>query len=370
MSTYAKADAAFQTANIQIQSRIVTGTKVKSRYTMQDIADRLGITKMTVSRYLKDPSSVAKSTGDKIAKVIEDLGYVRNRAPSMLSKASSNSIGILIPSFSNMVFSDVINGVSAEADRQNYSILITHNNYSLKEEEKQIADLLSYRVDGLILTEPKHSALTVRRLKDFDLPVVEIMSVPYRPIDMAVGLDHEKIAYRSIKALIGCGRKRIAYIAVRLDLRTMQRQAGYERAMREAGLEPLVLSSPERSTFTMAGVLFNQSYETHRDIDGIFCTNDDAAVGAMMACLRRGIKIPDDIAILGYNGLDISRATSPVLCSVLTPRFEMGRLAVEMLIKKIKGEKISKKKIRLSYDFTDGETVTKEELAALKASVY
>ncbi len=347
----------------------IKGQQVKSRYTMQDIADRLGITKMTVSRYLKDPSSVAKSTGSKIAKVIEELGYVRNRAPAMLSKASSNSFGVLIPSFSNMVFSDVINGISAEAGRQNYSILITHNDYNLQEEEKQIADLLSYRVDGLILTEPKHSRLTVRRLKDFDLPVVEIMSLPCRPIDMAVGLDHEEIAYRSIKALIGCGRKRIAYIAIRLDLRTLQRQAGYEKAMREAGLTPLVLSSPERSTFTMAGALFNLGFETHRDIDGVFCTNDDAAVGVMMACLRRGIRIPDDIAILGYNGLDISRATCPILCSVLTPRFEIGRMAVEMLVKKIKGEKISKKKIKLSCGFTDGETVTGQELAALKASV-
>ena len=114
---------------------------MKTRWTMQDIAEKLGITKMTVSRYLKDPKSVSKETGLKIAKLIDELGYIAPKAPAMLSKSSSKAIGVIVPSFSNMVFSDVILGVNNKASKEGYSILITHMSYDMLEEamEKRIA---------------------------------------------------------------------------------------------------------------------------------------------------------------------------------------------------------------------------------------
>lgn len=338
---------------------------MKTRWTMQDIAEKLGITKMTVSRYLKDPKSVSKETGLKIAKLIDELGYIAPKAPAMLSKSSSKAIGVIVPSFSNMVFSDVILGVNNKASKEGYSILITHMSYDMLEEEKQVADLISYQVDALILSEPKHTPLTLKRLKEYSLPVVETMSLPYRPIDLAVGLDHEEIAYKCTKALLECGRRKIAYLAVRLDFRTLDRQKGYEKAMLEKGLEPLTFSSPERSSFTMAGDLMREALASHKDLDAIICTNDDVAVGAMLACQALGIKIPDDLAILGYNGLDIANATIPKLCSIKTPRLEIGETAFDLILKRLNHEKILKKKIKLSHGITDGATVTKEEHQAL-----
>ena len=321
---------------------------MKTRWTMQDIAEKLGITKMTVSRYLKDPKSVSKETGLKIAKLIDELGYIAPKAPAMLSKSSSKAIGVIVPSFSNMVFSDVILGVNNKASKEGYSILITHMSYDMLEEEKQVADLISYQVDALILSEPKHTPLTLKRLKEYGLPVVETMSLPYRPIDLAVGLDHEEIAYKCTKALLECGRRKIAYLAVRLDFRTLDRQKGYEKAMLEKGLEPLTFSSPERSSFTMAGDLMREALASHKDLDAIICTNDDVAVGAM-----------------GYNGLDIANATIPKLCSIKTPRLEIGETAFDLILKRLNHEKILKKKIKLSHGITDGATVTKEEHQAL-----
>lgn len=342
---------------------------MKNRYTMQDIASRLGITKMTVSRYLKDPSKVAESTGSRIAAAIEELGYIPNRAPAMLAKSSSQAIGLVIPSFSNMVFSDLIRGVSEKASQAGYSVLITHMGYNMEEEEKQVASLLSYQMDALILTEPRHSPLTVKRIKDTHLPTVEVMSLPYRPLDMAIGLDHEAIAYQAVKALIACGRRQIVYLSVRLDTRNMIRQEGYSRAMNEAGLVPKVYSSPERSTFTLAGKLMREALDDCPQLDAILCTNDDVAVGAMLYCQSVGVKIPEDIAILGYNGLNIGDATIPRLCSIATPRYEMGSMAMDLILKRLAGEKITRRKIKLHHTVTNGATVTPAELKALLATV-
>ena len=126
---------------------------IKHRPTLTDIAERVGVTKMTVSRYLRDSNSVAPATRKKIAAVIDDIGYVPSRAPDILSNRSSKAIGILIPSLSNQVFASLIQGVESITKPAGYQTLMTHYGYSPEEEEKKIISLLSYHVDGLILTE-------------------------------------------------------------------------------------------------------------------------------------------------------------------------------------------------------------------------
>lgn len=334
---------------------------------MQDVADRLGITKMTVSRYLNDPQSVAEKTRQKIKQAIDELGFVASKVPAMLSKDSSRALGVLIPSFSNMVFAEVIQGITQVAEQHNYTVLITHTSYQTDEEDKQIEALLSYQVDGLILTEPRHSDLTCRRIQAMGVSCAEIMSLPEHPIDCAVGLDHEEIMYQSTKTLLECGRRHPAYIGVRLDIRTLQRQRGYERAMVEAGLTPVISNSEARSSFTMAGPLMAEALHQHPDIDAVLTTNDDVAVGAMLYCQSVNIRIPEDIAIIGYNGLNIAQATIPPLCSLGTPRYLMGSMAVHMLIDSISGLPPERRVCELNCTLTQGQTLLPEERRAFRA---
>ena len=338
----------------------------KARVTMQDIALRIGVTKMTVSRYFKNPDSVAKSTGEKIRQAVDELGFVPSRVPSMLSQSASKAIGIIIPSFSNMVFADVIRGVEDEAIKHGYTVLITHSGYDLKYEEREIAELLSYGVDGLILTEPLHSELSMRRIHSMAIPCVEIMSIPKKPLQYAVGLDHSDVMYRCTKALLMAGRKLPIYLGVRLDIRTMQRQSGYERAMREFGYQPFALDSALRSNFTLARGLMNEGLQQHPDIDAVLATNDDIAVGALLVYQERGIKIPDTISVLGYNGLNIGAATSPRLCSVLTPRYKIGRCAAQMIINDLTEHENVSERLVFPYAITAGQSVTSLELKLLQ----
>ncbi len=340
----------------------------KNRVTMQDVAKRLGITKMTVSRFLNKPSSVAAATATKIQNAVNELGFVPSRVPAMLAQDSSKALGVVIPSFSNMVFADMIQGIEDAARAQDFSVLIAHSGYSQPLEERLIADLLSYQVDGLILTEPEHSELTCRRIKAMAVPCVETMSIPSAPLQHAIGLNHRSVMRHCTKALLDSGRLQPVYFGVRLDIRTMQRQQGYEDAMREYGLTPCVLDSEERSNFTLASKLMQECLIRYPHADAILTTNDDIAVGAMLACQSRGIKIPDDIAILGYNGLNIGSATIPMLCSIGTPRYEIGRQAVALLLQNLQEHDMPSQNIILPYSITAGHSVTPAELQNLQQS--
>lgn len=306
------------------------------RKTLSDVAREVGVTKMTVSRFLKDPSTVAKATGEKIKKAIDELGFVPNRAPVMLRRAESRTIGLAVSSFSNLLFSDLIDGVENTAREYGYEVLISHTSYKVEEEERKIEQLLSYQVDAIILTEPHHSDLTIRRLKQSNIPVVELMSLIDSPIDINVGYNHEKVSYLAVKGLIESGRKNIAYMRARLDQRTIDRQHGYEIALQEAGLKTHVFGSNEPSNFSRGADMMRKALNDVPELDAVYCTNDDVAIGAMIACVEKGISIPDDISVLGYNGLNIGTATSPKLSSIVTNRYQMGCTAVEKILISLK----------------------------------
>lgn len=333
----------------------------RQRITLLDIAQRVGVTKMTVSRYLRTPDKVAKETGEKIKLALDELGYVPSLAPTMMTNSATHTIGLAVSSFSNLLFSDLIEGVEERAKEYGYDVLISHTSYLADEEERKVSQLLSYQIDAMILCDSIHTASTVRRLKTAGIPVVEVMSLLPDPIDINIGYDHVKSSYASIKALIASGRKNIAYLRARLDSRTIDRQEGYEIACDEAGLQPYVYGSNVRSNFTRGAAMMRQAVQDIPNLDAVFCTNDDVAIGAMIACSEMGIKIPEQISVLGYNGLNIGATTIPKLNSVVTARKDMGCLAVDKIIKRLKGESTSNPIVELYPMLSFGDTLTFQE---------
>lgn len=329
----------------------------KHRPTLNDIASFVGVTKMTVSRYLRDPNSVAVSTREKIAVVIEEIGYVPSRAPDILSNRNSKAIGILIPSLSNQVFASLIQGIEAVTKTQGYQTLITHYGYSPEEEEKKIQSLLSYHVDGLILTESIHTQRTLKMIESAGVSVVETIDLPEKPIEIVVGLDHEQAAYDMVSLMIARGRRQIMYFAARMDRRTQLRCDGYTRAIIENGLIPVIIATEEHSSFTQGRLLMKKSLIDYPSLDGVFCTNDDLAIGAMMLCQENHIVIPDQIAIAGCNALDIGKAISPTLASIETPREQMGKMAAELLLRKLSNKSIATPINNIGYSIFLGDSL-------------
>ncbi|QBC42986.1 substrate-binding domain-containing protein [Iodobacter fluviatilis] len=327
------------------------------RPTLQDVADKVGASKMTVSRYLREPQQVAVATAQKIALAMEELGYIHNRVPDMLANAKSRAIGVLLPSMSNQVFSSVVRGIESVTGPAGLHALYGHYGYTMAREEQQIEQLLSFNVDGLILSETQHTDRTLRMLEIAAIPVVEIMELPERPIDLAVGLNHAAAAQVMVSLMLVKGRKRIAYLAARLDHRTRQREAGYLAALAKAGFEPILIHTDQPSCFTLGGQLLRDALQVAPDLDGVFCTNDDIAAGAMLACQALGLRVPEQISVAGFNALDIGLALAPQLASVITPREAIGRLAAERLIGRIEGRHYPDKVVDLAYEIFLGQSL-------------
>ncbi|HHW4402970.1 TPA: substrate-binding domain-containing protein [Aeromonas hydrophila] len=329
----------------------------KRRPTLQDIADLTGVTKMTVSRYLRDPQTVAEGTRERIAAAVEELGYIPNRAPDILSNATSKAIGILIPSLSNQVFSAVVHGIESVTRPAGYQTLLAHYGYSPDREEEQVASLLSYHVDGLILSDSQHTERTRKMIATAGIPVVETMDLPQSPIDMVVGMDHRAAARAMVTEMLRRGRRKLVYLGARLDVRTQLRMEGYYQAMQDFGLSGQHLLTEQSSSFTLGGQLLEQALVRYPDLDGLFCTNDDLAVGALLQCQAKWIPVPQQIAIAGSNALDIGHAMTPKLASIVTPRKEIGRAAATMLLARLNGQPLADTRLDMGFSLYEGDSL-------------
>jgi LacI family gluconate utilization system Gnt-I transcriptional repressor len=332
-------------------------TSKGKRPTLQDVADQVGITKMTVSRYLKNPEQVSESLHERIQAALDELGYIPNRVPDILSKSKSYAIGVLVPSLTNQVFAEVIRGIESVTETAGYQTMLAHYGYSQSVEEARIATLLGYNVDGLILSESVHTERVRKMIKTAGIPVVEMMDSVTPALEQSIGFDNEAATFAMTDLMIKRGRKQIVYFAAHMDLRTRLKIRGYEKAMRAHDLEPHSVQTEAADSFSCGASLLDQALAQWPNVDGIFCTNDDLAIGALYACQRKGLSIPDHLAIAGFHGSDISKAMVPKLASVITPREQMGQQAAEQLLKRLKGEPIDQKVISLPFSLELGETL-------------
>lgn len=329
----------------------------KRRPTLQDIADRVGATKMTVSRCLRDPATVSEGLRERIFSAAEQVGYIPNRAPDLLSRATSHSIGVLVPSLTNQVFADVLVGIEAVTVPAGYHLMLSHYGYSQELEERSLASLLSYNVDGVILSDSRHTSRTRRMLETAGIPTVEIMDSRSPPLHQAVGFDNVAASYDMVSEMIRRGRRHVLYLAVRLDERTRQREEGYRQAMVEWGLTPATLHRSQRSSYSVGAALLGEILAEHPETDAIFCTNDDVAVGAYFECLRRGVRVPEQMAIAGFHGHDVGQVMTPRLASVITPRQAIGERAARSLLAGIGGRPDAERVIDLGYRVEPGMTL-------------
>jgi len=325
------------------------------RASLQTIANHVGTTRMTVSRCLRDPQTVSEALRTRILSAVEELNYLPNRAPQQLALARSQSIGVLVPSVTNQVFAEVLAGIIDTAENADYRAIIAHYGYDAKQEERNVAALLSYNADALILSDRDHTPDTLRMIEAAGVPVIELMDIRRPALQQAVGYDNQKAAEEMVAAMIAEGRQHIVYLALRLDERTLQREVGYREAMERHGLKPVTLSSTQKSSFTVGASLMSELLDTRPGTDGVFCTNDDVAVGAYFECLSRGVQVPHTLRISGFHGLDVSRALYPNLASVLTPRYRIGQKSVSEILCRIDGAEFSETLIDLGYEIIFGQ---------------
>lgn len=192
-----------------------------NRMTLQDIANLAGLNKMTVSRYLRDPNQVSQRSRELISKVMEENNYIPNRAPEILLNARSKTIGVLIPSFRNQIFADVLAGIESVTSACQYQTLIANYEYDAEREEREVLNLLSYNIDGLILTGKLHTERMIQYVRASGVPVAELMDISGQYLDIQVGFDNEKAAFEMTQAFIDSGKRSIAFFGSMDDPETL-----------------------------------------------------------------------------------------------------------------------------------------------------
>lgn len=309
--------------------------------TIRDIAEKLGISKSTVSRVLQNAWDVNPGTRQKVLDLIRKEQYQPNIVARNLKTRRTNTIGVIVPAFDIPFYSVAIGGIQEEAARQGFNIITCQSREDFKVETANIDTLLASRVDGLLISISRNtrSALHLLELQKSRIPLVLFNRVGDLIGFSKVYVDDEQGAYTMVKYLLGKGYRRIAHMAGPLNLSLcINRRRGYERALMEAGIDP----NPELLTegdFTIEGGARCADQLLGRAIvpDAIFCVCDSMAIGCIQSLKHRGIRIPADIAVAGYTNDPVSAFTDPPLTTIAQLIYRIGAEAAALLIEKIRG---------------------------------
>jgi LacI family gluconate utilization system Gnt-I transcriptional repressor len=311
----------------------------KRRATLSDVAGRAGVSSVTVSRAIRHPNMVSEKLHRKIDEAVRRLNYIPNHLARALASTRTHIVGAVVPSLTNGVFDDYLSAIQDVFVPAGIMVLVLNVRYSIEEEETAISTLLSYHPEALIVAGIDQTRRSLQLLKRSGIPVVQTMELTDKPIDLNIGLSHQNAGYAAVQYLYEHGHQRISYLAAHLDHRARRRQAGYQRAMDELGLcsDGLVALSQYPPTVHIGGTLFREVFRRAPDVDALFCSNDDLALGALFECQRQGVRVPDDLSIVGFNNLEFSESCVPSLTTVSTERAAMGTWAATSILQIIRG---------------------------------
>jgi len=307
---------------------------------MADVARLAGVTPMTVSRALADPSRVAPKTLARVRRAVERCGYVKDAVAGSLSSQSTQSVGVVVPVLSHSIFADTLQGLAATLDAHGYRLLIATSEYDLERERQSIEALLERRVDAIALTGTTHSEGSARLLKRAGVPVVEMWNRPARPLDCSVGFSNFEAARAMMRHLVSRGYRNIAYIGglTANNDRTRGRERGYRAGLREAGMQ-VSEARIRRTTFEFenGARALDDLLACDPKIDAVFAASDVLAVGALLHSVRRRWAVPGRVALAGLDGSAIGAQLTPALTSIRFPRLEIGQRAAQILLDRIAG---------------------------------
>ena len=309
-----------------------------SQITIKDIARALNISPSTVSRALKNHPDIREETKVAVSELAAKLKYQPNALALSLKNSRSNTIGVIIPEIVHYFFSSVISGIEDVAYDAGFTVIICQSNEKYDREVANANMLLSHRVDGVLVSISKETTrfdhLII--LKEKGLPLVFFdRIVPAIETDQVI-IDDEDAAYRATMHLIETGKKRIAHFAGPPNLLIgRDRKNGYIRALKESGLvvDPRLIV--EADSFEKALIEANRLLELPNPPDGIFATNDLTAIGAMQSLHKKGVKIPQQVAVIGFSDGRFSGITEPTLSSVDQHGYEMGTMATRILLEQL-----------------------------------
>lgn len=323
--------------------------RATGRVTLQDVAQAAGVSPITASRALRGERSVAAELVERVTAAVAQLGYVPDPAARALASARSNQVVVLIPLLSNALFVDLLDAAQRTLLAAGYQSLIGVTHYHPEEEEALLRTYLMNRPAGLIVTGFDRTEAARALLQGSGVPCVHVMENRGEPGLHSVGFSQQAAGHAMTAELLRRGYRRIAFAAAQLDPRTLQRAQGYRAALGQAHDPALEFMDAAPSSFALGGALLQRVLDTAPEVDAIFFNNDDLAQGALLQALRMGVKVPERVAIAGFNDLTGGDQMLPPLSTVRTPRGDIGLHAARMLIALMHQEPVTEPCLDLGF---------------------
>jgi LacI family transcriptional regulator, repressor for deo operon, udp, cdd, tsx, nupC, and nupG len=305
---------------------------------MSDVAKMANVSTATVSRVLCNPETVKEQTREKVIGAIKELNYQPNVLARHLRRNETHTILVVVPNIMNTVFSEIVGGIEQAAAKNNYKVLLRNTNRDVENEYQALDHLKQHQVDGMILLSERIDKNTLEALSR-EYPIVlatayiEGLKVP------AVSIDNISSSREATEHLIKLGHKRVAHITGPMDSSiTADRLRGYQQAMlhHELKIDSILVQEGD-FTFESGYNLMLKFLSLNNPPTAVFSANDEMAFGAVKAIKDKGLRVPDDIAVVGFDDIKFSSIFEPALTTVVQPKFEMGKKAMELLLEQMQG---------------------------------
>ena len=315
----------------------------KRAVTLKDVARLAGVGPITVSRVLREPDRVSPQRRGQVLEAIRTLGYIANPVASSMASGHTRLVPVVIPTLSHPVYVPFLRGVHEALEPRGYDVLLGTSEYRQEVEDRLVRGMLGWAPAGLMLSGIDHLPALRTHLREVArrITVIEFMDLDAEPIDLMVGFSHRAVGVAVAHWFADRGFRHVAIAGALAphDLRAQRRAEGFAQALQARGLPPhYAVSSTEPFSTALGGRLLATLLERHPEVQAVFFANDDLAAGALFEAQRRGLQVPRDLALMGFNDTDIAAVVHPSISSVAVDRYGMGRTAAGLLLARLAGE--------------------------------
>lgn len=315
-------------------------TRRRRTVSQGDVAAACGLSEMTVSRVLRGQAGVSPANAARVRAAAGALGYVPNRIAGALAGARVPLVAVIVPSLSNMVFPEVLMGLSSGLKDSDLQPVLGLGRYDTVFEERALAELLAWRPSAVVLTGLHHSPRTRAMLAQAGIPVVEIMDTDGAGMDCVVGLSQRGAGAQMGQAVVAAGHRNAVLLrsADDGDRRQQSRLDGFAETLAAAGVPVLgSLTYAGPSSLPKGRTLAHEALVRWPDVDFLYCANDMIAAGALFALQAAGRRVPEDTGLAGFSGLELLAGLCPRIATTDTRRFDIGQGAAGMILSRLAG---------------------------------
>jgi LacI family transcriptional regulator len=301
---------------------------------IQDVARRAGVAVGTVSNVLNNPDIVTEQTRVKVEAAITELGFVRNSAARALAARRTDTVGLILIDIGNSLFVDIARGAESAAAQAQLKLLLANSDSTRSKQDNYLELFDQARVAGVLLTPLEEPLDVAHAVLGHGRPVVLVIATSPDPLTCSVMVNEELGGYLAARHLLHEGARRLVFLAGCPDLRLIRRRlAGVERAVAEAGASLEVVEAPKLAIGT--GREVGRHVLLSQSVDGVVCPSDLLAVGVIQAATDLGIRVPDELMVVGYDDNHFASESSIPVSTVSLPGYRMGELAIELLLEEI-----------------------------------